>query len=176
MTTIHSMHYPWLPPTPFHKYARRGPKEKELHPVFPWYRVLDFRFPKHQAGMGLFLRCDGRKVGGWAKDVLAFEKEHPLEVPEPLCGQVWVVHGAERSIANVRQGSVAQLPCWGLTWSDGEDWCVGPGNDVPWPLPGMICVHSPNGQVYAPPGWLPEGTHFCENPTCPGRAEEHECG
>ena len=174
MTTIHSMHYPWLPPTPFHKYARRGPKEKELHPVFPWYRVLDFRFPKHQAGMGLFLRCDGRKVGGWAKDVLAFEKEHPLEVPEPLCGQVWVWGDVEAPLVG---RSLGELPFGRrIPWNDerGTWSSVYPLNK--WPPARGICVHSPNGQVYAPPGWLPEGVHFCDAPQCPGRAEEHECG
>lgn len=139
MTTIRDCLYPWLAPTDFHRYGREPDR---MHPVLPWWYVLDFRTD----GSGQFAarRVDGVNHGGYLKSFAKIDLERPMERAS-LLGQIVLTDEWElRLVTDTLRG---------LT-----------------PI-----IYSPNGRIWAPPGWLPGGVHLCDSEKCPGRPAIHEC-
>lgn len=105
-------------------------------------RPRDPRYPRHP-----YVRTDGAVVYVDANasrlDVLAaYDRAHPLPVPEPACGQVWVWPEGEAMIGSV---SAREGVCWCGSMLVKSGPFRGPP-DAPWPPPGAVLVagtHSP---------------------------------
>jgi hypothetical protein len=131
------------------------------HPGRPWWRWVAYEDRKGDE-RDMLVRIDGREAAAMTVSVLEIaeeiDREHPLPVPPPKCGQVWVWLGdavTERSVVSRHSGvawfqaevgrvgqsggvEIAQAECWGCA-------------DANWPPAGAVLVAGP-GAPWAPMG------------------------
>jgi hypothetical protein len=111
------------------------------HPDRPWWRWVAYEDRKGDE-RDMLVRIDGREAAAMAVSVLEIaeeiDREHPLPVPPPKCGQVWV-RGHVESMLVARSEHV-------LWWGDGDSAPV-----KEWPPAGAVLVAGP-GAPWAPMG------------------------
>lgn len=143
---------------------RRYPQPQNAVDDRPWWRQV-FSYADGHAHEYL-LRVDGRDIyehridveemKGW-DDLVEYDREHPIPVPEPRCGQVWVRPDWSLSeyileavcIAVIRSGSCIVSAQMGSGFAE-------QGYSYPdgWPPKGAVLVAGPLSP-WAPPDWEP---------------------
>jgi hypothetical protein len=135
------------------------------HPDRPWWRWVAYEDRKGDE-RDMLVRIDGREAAAMAVSVLEIaeeiDREHPLPVPPPKCGQVWVwPTGFAATVQAVdptglidpegaRRGGVV-WPCTTPVTLPAAPYACGWSATSAWPPAGAVLVAGP-GAPWAPMG------------------------